>query len=1720
MKKKNVFSMFLIFTIFFSSFIGLAIPRVQQANLIEDSNSNSNLQLSGKAVAGEWWNESYWLRVRVDINSSSNTLLDYPFEKRINFTQLIENVGFPGSFVNESVRVVEYNTSTGEALTNGSTSIPCWIDDASNGEWVVFWTINGTTLPNTNRTYYIYFNTNDPSITPVEDNPFKFYRYPINNIGDANSKIHCLAHFAMDQYDGQKTFLFDQRYASHPAPVEDPSGAWEGKVGLATDINGRQAHAGRDQYPYKYIDFSINSYNQFRIAIKAPPGTQTCMFILSNGWYVIGKTPSGSQGGYRLASNYFTIIDDNQWHVYEYDLRYMLDYYSPNVYQIEFWNSGGTGAHTYYFDNLVIYRTDNSSRQATKTITSLPEYSLGNCEVKKADFTINVLDIDGDPLPNASVFLINESVIVNQGYTNSTGSIVFEDIQLAKYNITVNYTSTNPNLSLQQTITLNNTVNYDITSIHPELTITCDIWTMNFNVQNIDGNPLEHGWVCLYNESDLISNVSIDQSGNSIIRWLNNSATEYNISVYYNQSTFVNPVIKVNDTTIQNIASNHQNPIVIETNISRCYFNVTSQALAPLDGAILILMNNTENVANFTVEKQGNTGLVTLDWLVSNYTPYDNYSVLIEFYGQLRKLNHTSDLGSTPYLNDYYNFTLYSQKNVTIGAEVVSGSYETELIPLHSTEVTATWGDRLGLYALFNISSVPGGGYEGPAYADSITATVKKGTDVIFQSTSTNRINKNGTSYIEIDTNNLMSQTFYTIEVGATKKGYNDPDKVIYTLYLEDYNTNFTLNQQLPENTTWADPLNLNVSYNSTTLETYQLNFSLKNETGNDYFLVDTPPSYNWWILDDVYIFFDNVTNGTEKQYPEDRNMKLWFGGTSYDVKNGPSQGQGVVTLTDLNTFYENDTYAFEITSDPGLLHISNWDAIISVNYTRNVEVLNFTFPFNEPANDINLTIPYDSRFDEYRKIEYINMEFYNIRDSSNQLINATDALMNVTFPNVSDYLYSSIQQVLHDGQTNGTGYLKLYNLDIFPENYYYNLTINSTGVANYSVNVSIGLQSAHLANSIFESMQDTIYMSDNNFSINATRSHWNGEIRLEFENLNNTSLNKLVLPSEINLNVTYNGQSYVVNDNQINGSGTLSIPINTNYPYTTNLSIDSSIAFTYDLDYTFLMSQDKEDVINDASVQILVDNVADGSLVYAGNGMYNLSYDTSRISATTHNLKIEAIRQNYLSGELIFSQYSILERETLLNGSFSISKTISVYKTYAKNITFFYNDSVTGNPILGATTIFHWEAKFSPYESGSGQLVEIGNGEYILDFNTETRSIGEYNIFPRLSKDNYEQKLGFILLRIVPIPINITLISSNATTTQSYNASLKLNLTNQIEGWPLNISLSGVNYSIISGTIPSANIHYSNVSQGIFSLNITTNDLTPNTVYQVRIKFNLTDYGVDIDDLIVEYDYIFYLNKYIPATQLPRQTYNIVENQGVIIQVNVTDPVTNLAIINANVSLQINGRNFAMNYNPITGMYEISLSSSGAGLTVGFFAMSQQYTATILVEYNSYTLTTPLTIDVFVVHEEILGIPLPYFILIVIAVGAVVAIFAGYYGVKRARIPFEIKKIDETIKGINKNKKLEYPVLRSKAEIFEEMFGENWAIIGLTTPIKGKKKISEDDFIDVLSSIKKVRVTAYEAETLKSKLISLPENEAMKVLESMGIPPDTAARLIKLAKK
>ncbi|HDJ96474.1 MAG TPA: hypothetical protein ENG45_00175, partial [Candidatus Aenigmarchaeota archaeon] len=110
----------------------------------------------------EWWNSTWHYRIPVEINSTTYERENEVIEIKINFTEELENLDVVKDFDENSVRVVEYNSS-GSVLYE----VPSQFDKeenynaSTNAIGTVTWIMNGTTSANQRRHYFIYFDTSE-----------------------------------------------------------------------------------------------------------------------------------------------------------------------------------------------------------------------------------------------------------------------------------------------------------------------------------------------------------------------------------------------------------------------------------------------------------------------------------------------------------------------------------------------------------------------------------------------------------------------------------------------------------------------------------------------------------------------------------------------------------------------------------------------------------------------------------------------------------------------------------------------------------------------------------------------------------------------------------------------------------------------------------------------------------------------------------------------------------------------------------------------------------------------------------------------------------------------------------------------------------------------------------------------------------------------------------------------------------------------------------------------------------------------------------------------------------------------------------------------------------------------------------------------------------------------------------------------------------------------
>ena len=108
----------------------------------------------------EWWNSSWHYRIPVEINASSYDRENSPIELNVNFTKELSSFN-SGSFDNNSVRVIEYNSSGTILYETASQFEESQGYSSANSVGTVVWIMNGTTPANEKRYYMIYFDSVD-----------------------------------------------------------------------------------------------------------------------------------------------------------------------------------------------------------------------------------------------------------------------------------------------------------------------------------------------------------------------------------------------------------------------------------------------------------------------------------------------------------------------------------------------------------------------------------------------------------------------------------------------------------------------------------------------------------------------------------------------------------------------------------------------------------------------------------------------------------------------------------------------------------------------------------------------------------------------------------------------------------------------------------------------------------------------------------------------------------------------------------------------------------------------------------------------------------------------------------------------------------------------------------------------------------------------------------------------------------------------------------------------------------------------------------------------------------------------------------------------------------------------------------------------------------------------------------------------------------------------
>jgi hypothetical protein len=169
-KRTKIKGLSVLFLITLIPLIFGLLPRTfdSSSNFVEDdlTQEDRNLELSLPPTTYDWWNTSWNFRVPVSIEALGGQL-DAPVELFINFTECFNDLNILDAELNtSSIRVIEYLSSSNYYEVESQFDIYSRsYDSQTNAIGDLIWILNGTTLDEQTRDFFIYFdNGTNPEI--------------------------------------------------------------------------------------------------------------------------------------------------------------------------------------------------------------------------------------------------------------------------------------------------------------------------------------------------------------------------------------------------------------------------------------------------------------------------------------------------------------------------------------------------------------------------------------------------------------------------------------------------------------------------------------------------------------------------------------------------------------------------------------------------------------------------------------------------------------------------------------------------------------------------------------------------------------------------------------------------------------------------------------------------------------------------------------------------------------------------------------------------------------------------------------------------------------------------------------------------------------------------------------------------------------------------------------------------------------------------------------------------------------------------------------------------------------------------------------------------------------------------------------------------------------------------------------------------------------------
>ncbi|MFX1551679.1 MAG: hypothetical protein ACFFB9_15120, partial [Promethearchaeota archaeon] len=712
---------------------------------------------------------------------------------------------------------------------------------------------------------------------------------------------------------------------------------------------------------------------------------------------------------------------------------------------------------------------------------------------------------------------------------------------------------------------------------------------------------------------------------------------------------------------------------------------------------------------------------------------------------------------------------------------------------------------------------------------------------------------------VKIDTKQLESEKRYILIISAYKSGYTIPsDRILQLNILEnEVKLNQSNNDDSDISAYWLESVNMTLnSYgsNSETLTVENMVFQSINHEFD--FLISDIETH--WNLSKVVLNLYNITWNTDIT-----NINLTiedpYGTFAYYFDynhSGWDYTQGTWTGITLNLNRASRT------------NDNNFEFIISGTFDNTVDIIADAYFIRDAINVQYSQFNISSEISLLAKVEgwiisNVTFEIFECYDSSDWSPVDLSTLTNLNITTNEGYTYSLGSGAL------GTGTLIIDDRYIYPIGNQFLFTVEGNPNIIFNAIIKVEYIQGFYKNQFLDSLNRTI--SDKGitngglFQVNAAESSWNEqEAVLWIKSIKSHS--NYFFPSQLAMNITIGGQKFGVSDYAL-GTGAFSLS-----GFSKEQLLHAVIETSSPVNFTLLLSIQYSrtvsyEIIGSLSYAIVEAPSIYGPVQYDTDLEYYLKIiDTTLLDADEYTTRFTIYKEHYKTTVKDLGLI-VLNRPTLLNQSSEFFRKIeSVYVKDAINFTFVFSDALRGTKISNLKTQYYvWERydnEGNVIESGNGNIISTIDNTYVLDFNTESRALGEYFLIIALEKDNYDRKNAMIILTIKKREIGEPILSDNfqdrrTSVVKGYSVPIQIILTDPTK------ENSRLHNATITLAIMGNLYNFTHIGNGTYIFNFPTYNIdaffTSNTVTGT-INITKEDYISQEFDIVivVEMEQIF----------------------------------------------------------------------------------------------------------------------------------------------------------------------------------------------------------------------------------------------------------------------